>query len=402
MFIDATLRRNPALIEAAVELHRADKIPSNCYVIDLETVASNARLVAAAAAEAGLQTLQMTKQFGRNPLVAQAVADNGIDAVVAVDFEEARILHHHGLRLGHVGHLVQVPKAEAERVIDMAPALVTVFGVEQARRLAEVASAANREQQILIRVTADGDTFYPAQVGGVRLDELVDAAKAISQFHGVSIVGVTSFPCILWNERTRELEPTHNLHTLKEAAARLRGAGFEAPVMNAPSASCSATAGLLARNAVTLIEPGSCLTGHTPLHAVTDQPEVPAMIYVSEVTHQLDGLTYTLGGGLYPRSRARKALIYGEGGRPQVARVRLDPAEAIDYYGCLEVDPAAAKVGDTVVYAFRSQVFVARSFVAVLADVTSSPRVLGIFNSTGFAMDDHLLPTSELQTASGT
>jgi predicted amino acid racemase len=402
VFVDATLRRNRPLIEAAVDLHRADRIPSNCYVIDVDMVAANARCVATAAAEAGLQTLQMTKQFGRNPLVATAVAENGIDAVVAVDFEEARLLHHHGLPLGHVGHLVQVPKAEAERVIDIAPALITVFGVEQARRLAEAARAANREQALLIRVVADGDTFYPAQVGGVRLDELVDAAQAIVRFDGVTIAGVTSFPCILWNEQTQQLEPTQNLQTLEHATGLLRDAGFAAPVVNAPSASCSATVGLLASNGATLVEPGSCLTGHTPLHAVTDQPEVPAMVYVSEVTHQLDGLTYTLGGGLYPRSRARKALIYGDSDDLRVAEVRLDAAEAIDYYGCLEVDPAAAKIGDTVVYAFRSQVFVARSFVAVLADVKSSPRVLGIFNSTGFGLDEQLLPTSQLTPASGT
>jgi predicted amino acid racemase len=391
VFVEATQRRNPRLIEAAVELHRADRIPSNCYVVDVAAVARNVRVVSSAAAAVGLETLQMTKQFGRNPVVAHTVAANGIERVVAVDFEEARLLHHHGLSIGHVGHLVQVPKAELALAVEMEPDYITVFGVEQARRIAAVARAAGLELSLLIRAVADGDTFYPAQVGGLRLDELLDAAKEIAGFGGVRIAGVTSFPCVLWNVETQALEPTQNIETLGVASRMLHDAGFDAPVVNAPSASCSATFGILAERGATLVEPGSSLIGHTPLHAVTDQPEVPAMVYVSEVTHQLDGIAYTLAGGLYPRSRARHALVYGRGDEPVPARVRLDPADAIDYHGALEVDPSAVRVGDTVVYAFRSQVFVSRSFVAPVADVDGDPRVLGIFNSAGFALDEKLL-----------
>ena len=72
MFIDVTRRRNPDLIDAAVSLHRAGEIPSNCYIIDLDTVSANAAVVAAAARSHGLTPYQMTKQFGRNPIVARA------------------------------------------------------------------------------------------------------------------------------------------------------------------------------------------------------------------------------------------------------------------------------------------------------------------------------------------
>jgi predicted amino acid racemase len=394
MFVDATLRRNPRLIDAAHELHATGRIPANCYVIDIDTVAANARAVASAAAAAGLRTFQMTKQFGRNPLVARAVAQNGVEKVVAVDFEEARLLHAHGLAIGHVGHLVQVPRAEAARAVAMGAELITVFGTEQARHLGEAAVAAGRVQDVLIRVVAPGDTFYAAQRGGVPADDVVAVAREIAAMDGVRVAGVTTFPCILFNEETRTLEPTQNLTTVTQAAAALRADGFEDVVVNAPSASCSATIPLLAAAGATVVEPGSCLTGHTPLHGVSDQPELPAMVYVSEVSHQLDGMTYAFAGGLYPRSRARRALVFGRGGEAVEATVELDPPEAIDYYGTLHVDPSSVAVGDTVVYAFRSQAFVSRSFVAVIGDVAGDPQVLGISYTNGFPLGEDLLPAA--------
>jgi predicted amino acid racemase len=396
VFVEATLRRNPRLMEAAVELHRERRLPSNCYVIDLDAVAANTRAVSGVASTHGLAMYQMTKQFGRNPLVARTVASNGIEKVVAVDFEEARVLHRYGLRMGHLGHLVQVPRAELAAAVEMEPDLVTVFGHDQAENLAQAAHATGREQAVLVRVVGDGDVYYAAQKGGVPIDELLDVAKRIDGLDGVRVAGVTSFPCSLFDEETQELRVTSNLQTISEGARMLRDAGIDASVVNAPSASCSALAETLAAHGATQFEPGSSLIGHTPLHAVTDQPEIPAMVYVSEVTHKLGDTVYTLGGGLYPRSRARRALIYGgRSDAPLPAWVELDPPEAIDYYGNLRVDDmGAVSVGDTVVYAFRSQVFVSRCFVAVLADIATNPRVAGVFDRAGFPLGPDLLPTT--------
>jgi predicted amino acid racemase len=394
MFLDVTRRRNPALIDAAVSLHRAGAIPSNCYVIDIDTVASNARDVAAAGRRHGLTLFQMTKQFGRNPLVARAVADAGIERAVAVNFEEAQVLHQAGIRIGHIGHLVQVPAREAASSIRMEPGFVTVFGLRQAERIAAAAAAAGRIQPLLIRVTRDGDTYYPAQRGGVAIDDLAATAKAIDALPNVRVAGATSFPCVLWDEASAQLKPTPNLGTVRAATDLLRASGIDATEVNTPSASCQATFGLLGASGATQAEPGSCLTGQTPLHAVTDQPERPAMIYVSEVTHVAGDDVYTLGGGFYGRSRARHALVYSDPDRePALADVELDPPDAIDYYGTLHpVTSRAIDVGDTVVYAFRSQVFVSRCFVAVVRDVARDPEVLGIFDRNGFPLGADLLP----------
>jgi predicted amino acid racemase len=394
MFLEVTRRRNPALIDAAVQLHRAGSIPSNCYVIDIDTVAANARGVADAGRRHGLTLFQMTKQFGRNPLVAQAVADAGIERAVAVNFEEAQVLHRAGIRIGHIGHLVQIPAGKVDSAMRMEPGFVTVFGLAQAERIDAAAKAVGRIQPLLIRVVRDGDTYYPAQRGGVHIDDLAAAAKAISALPNVRVAGTTSFPCMLWDQASGQLIPTPNLGTVRAASELLRANGFDAVEVNTPSASCPATFGLLTEQGATQAEPGSCLTGHTPLHAVTDQPERPAMIYVTEVTHVTREAVYTLGGGFYGRSRAKQALVYSDPDREPVrADVELDPPEAIDYYGTLHpVAKGAVGVGDTAVYAFRSQVFVSRCFVAVVRDVAHNPQVLGIFDRNGFPLDADLLP----------
>ncbi len=394
MFVDVTRRRNPALIEAAAALHRSGRIPSNCYVIDVDTVAENASHIAATAAENGLTLFQMTKQFGRNPLVAAAVARAGIPDVVAVDFEEARILHAAGLRIGHLGHLVQVPAAEVTRAVEMEPELITVFGFDQAARIARASVAAGRTQRLLVRVVGPDDTFYPGQRGGVPVADLLDVARRIHDLEGVEVVGVTSFPCLLWDAEASVLSPTTNLETVVSSAQDLRTAGLPAEVVNAPSATCSAVLPLLATLGATHVEPGSSLTGQTPLHAYADQPERPAMVYVSEISHVDGDTAYSLAGGLYPRSRAGTALVYGHlDSEPAEVGVRLESPETIDYYGTLDISEAGRRprVGDSVVYAFRAQVFTSRAFVAVVGNVASTPDVLGVFDRNGYRLGADLL-----------
>src|ERR1700722_13171189 len=112
MFLDIIRRRNPGLIGAAIALHQQGAIPANSYVIDLDAVTANARLMRQESDRLGLRAFAMTKRMGRNPDFCAAVRRGGIDSAVAVDMECARLTHKAGLKLGHVGHLVQVPRAE--------------------------------------------------------------------------------------------------------------------------------------------------------------------------------------------------------------------------------------------------------------------------------------------------
>ncbi len=384
MFLAATRRRNPALISAAARLHAEGRVPAGSYVVDIDAVGANARLVSGAARQLGLVCWQMTKQFGRNPLVGQAVAANGVDGVVAVEIAEARVLHAHGLRIGHVGHLVQVPRHQLAEALSFAPDHLTVFGVDQAVAVGAAARAAGVVQQVLLRVVKPGDRFFEAQRGGVRLDDALTAARAIDAIDGVELAGVTSFPCVAWDEERGDVVATPNLQTLVSARDTLRDAGFAVPVMNAPGVTCVATLDIVAAAGATHVEPGSALIGETPWHAANDANERPAMVYVTEVTHELDGRVYTLGGGFYARSRMRSALVFGDREPVEASVIEL-PAAEIDYYGALQM-PAGerAAVGATVVYAFRAQAFVSRAAVAVVAGVESSdPQVLGVFSRDG-------------------
>lgn len=95
MFLDRVRRRNPGLIRAAVALHQAGQIPPNTYVIDAGAFARNGALVRAAAEAAGLRVYFMTKQHGRNPELFRRVVRAGAKETVAVNAEDARILHRH-------------------------------------------------------------------------------------------------------------------------------------------------------------------------------------------------------------------------------------------------------------------------------------------------------------------
>src|SRR5215207_8606152 len=114
MFLDVLRRRNSRLIEQAIALHQAGRIPANTYVLDLDAVEANASTLRAEADRHGLKIFAMTKQMGRNGSFCAALRRGGIHKVVAVDMECARACRRAGLEIGHIGHLVQVPRAEAD------------------------------------------------------------------------------------------------------------------------------------------------------------------------------------------------------------------------------------------------------------------------------------------------
>lgn len=396
MFLRATLQRNLALVETAAGLHRSRDIGPNTFVIDIDRVVENARLISETAASLNLRLHAMTKQQGRNPFLAMAAIAGGIPDAVTVDAAEARVMNLHGIPLGHVGHLVQLPARDTDEIVGMGPGAVTVFSVEAARRTGAAAVRQGRTQDTLLRVWKPGDFIYPGQEGGFRTDEAIEAARRIAALPGVRIAGVTSFPCLLWDEEAGEVRETGNLASVVDVAQALRGElGAELTEINAPGVTAAGTLATLARHGATHGEPGSSLTAHTPLHAAGDQPETPGMVYVSEVASVDGELTRCFGGGFYARSRLREAAIVDRSGDLRVVPARPLPAEVIDYYGTLETSGAAPEVGDSVVFAFRSQVFVGRCQVAAVGGIASGrPELLGIFDQHGNLLGRDQLPVA--------
>lgn len=389
MFLDVLRRRNPRLIDAAIDLHQRGELPADTFVFDLDAITENARSFVGTAEGLGLTTFAMTKQVGRNPDLCRALMAGGIDAAVAVDMECARATQRAGMRLGHLGHLVQVPRAEVAAAMEMSPEFLTVFSIEKAREAAAAAVRAGREQPMLARLYAADDEFYSGHEGGFRSADILRVADQIDTLDGARFAGITTFPALLFDQQTGALRRTHNLRTLEAAAAALRDAGRDDIEINGPGTTSSAALAVLAEAGVTQVEPGHALTGTTPLHAVRDLAELPAACYVTEVSHLYEKRAFCFGGGMYvdpvfPPYQVR-AVVGREAGSTELIDATLPPPAAIDYYGQLDVDghPGVA-VADTVVFGFRIQAFVTRAYTAGISGLAAgTPRVAGIWAAGG-------------------
>ncbi len=401
-FLDITIKRNPNLIKAAVNLYRQGKISANTVLVDLDAVCHNAKAIHEAANKFNVKLYFMTKQFGRNPEICQVILETGIDKAVAVDLEDTWCLEKNGVPIGHVGHLVQVPRNDIEYVLTYArPEVVTVFSLEKAKEVNEEAKKLGLVQKILLRVIGVGDFFYAYQYGGIREENLAKVVQNIQKLDFVEIVGVTSFPCFRFNLKSRRVEPLPNLFTLLRAAETLEKLGIEVEQINAPADNSAMTMELLAKMGVTHAEPGHAFTGTTPWHAFEDLPEIPAWIYVTEVSHLENDRAYVIGGGLmsgdsplgiwgYLYHAHRLEVLVGD--NPEnifSSKAYAEPAGYIDYYGTVYLTREnKVRVGDIVVYGLRNQVFVSRARVAVVNGIQSgNPKLVGVFDRLGGRLD---------------
>jgi predicted amino acid racemase len=402
MFLNRTIKRNPELIKAGVALHQGGLIPPNTYVFDADTFTKNGQMIRQEAEANNLQLYFMTKQHGRNPELFRRIIKPGAKETVSVSMEDARILHRNGIGLGHIGNLVQTPHFELGKVIGTyRPEVITVFSVEKARQISEHAQRLRFKQSILLRVHSRQDTLFPGMEGGFYLDELPAVIKEIYKLPGVEIAGVTSFPALAYNQDGTEPVATPNLFSLLEAKELLRKEGIEIWQVNAPGNTACNTMSFLAKHGVTHVEPGSALTGSSTFHLFDENlKEEPAMVYVSEISHTWNEQIYVYGGGFFiddpPVSTRdqfiRKALV---GNKPDhildkeliwkgVGARGGGSFASIDYHGILDRNGQDCTVGDTVVFGFRTQMFMTRAYTAVVEGLsTGTPRLVGVWDWAG-------------------
>jgi len=382
MFLESTLKRNPMLVKTAFDMHREGLLQPDTYILDLDTIMRNARYILREADKYGIKLYFMTKQFGRNPYIAKELIKLGYPGAVAVDYREAELLWQNGVTVCHAGHLVQVPSHQIRRLLDMNTEIITVYSVEKARQISEAARDLDRHQNIMLRVTANGDAMYPGQVGGIDIESLQEAFEYISNLPNVTVCGLTSFPCFLFDQQTDSIVETHNLNTVLRAKQLLEDKyAVKIKQINTPSATCTSLVKRIAELGGTHGEPGHGLLGTTPLHAVSEQVEIPAVVYISEISHNSGSVSYCYGGGHYRRSNMKAALIGYEMGNARKVEVEAPCTDNIDYYIGLN---GGASVGETAVFAFRTQIFVTRSRVAVVKGISSgNPQIEGVFDSLG-------------------
>lgn len=381
MFLEKTIKYNKNIIDCAFDLHQSGKISPDTYILDLDMIKRNAKIMLKEAKKYEISLFFMTKQIGRNPVIANILMDLGFDGVVVVDYREAETMIRNGIPIGNVGHIVQVPKHKLNKIIMSKPYTITVYSLEKLEEINAIAKEMGITQQITIRVIGENDFLYPGQYGGFKLNELDEVVRESQKLENVCISGVTSFPCFLYSDENKDVYDTNNLTTVMKAKRILEELGLEIFHVNLPSSTSTYTIKKIKEAGGTHGEPGHGLTGTTPYHKDHVGYELPSMVYVSEVSHNLDGLAYAFGGGYYARSNVERAVVGSSKENTVIADVITPSADNIDYYIPLVGN---YRVSDTVVMAFRTQIFVTRSHVAVVEGIsTGNYNIVGVFDAQG-------------------
>ena len=381
MFLNKLRETNPALLRYAFEAHGCGEILPDTYLLDLDAVAENGRRMVEVARENGVVLDFMLKQIGRNPLVAKKLMEVGFRGCVAVDFREALRMVEEGIHLGNVGHLVQVPHAALKTILSARPDVVTVYTKEKIQEIDRVAGELGLVQPLLLRVTDEDAYVYSGQTGGFRSHELPQVLDLIDSLPYVRVGGFTVFPALLYEEGDGAITPTANMKGLDRAVELARARGLQDLIVNIPSATCVSSIPLIRELGGNIGEPGHGLTGTTPLHRDTSQPERVGYVYVSEVSHNFDGRAYCYGGGHYRRGHMENALVGSSLETSRQLKVTPPDADSIDYYYEL-AEPCG--VGETVVLCHRTQIFTVRSEVVVVEGLSAGkPVIAGRYTSLG-------------------
>ncbi len=389
MFLDVLKRRNPEFIKAVVELHQKGELKSNSYVIDLDVTTDNAKIIKEEADKYELDIYWMTKQINRNPVILKMFSEIGNPKTVAVDIDGARMIVDAGGVVGHIGHLVNIPKNDISWVLDINPDIVTVYSTQKAKDISEIALKKGKTQDIMLRVVDNGNFFYPGQTGGIYLKELLDVTKEIQKMEGVRLAGITNFPAILYDNEKKQVLPCKNMQTIFDAVDLIKSkTNIKLKQINTPGTTSTEIIKLFAKLGATHIEPGHGITGTTPISAVKDLPERPSILYLTEVSHIMDDKAYIFGGGtwvdpVFPPYQIM-AFVHREPDSIFTQKVKSEfpSRKLIDYYAEIMPDPEQdVRINDSVIFGYRPQVFVNRSLVSVLSGVQSGhPKIVGTYD----------------------
>ncbi|MGL5369251.1 MAG: alanine racemase, partial [Cetobacterium somerae] len=235
MFIDIVQKKNPDLIKVAIELHQNGEILPDTYVLDVDAILENGRALCKKAEENGIKLYAMTKQFGRVPYLAKKLVEIGFTGIVTVDFKEALVMMDNGVKLGNVGHLVQIPSSLVDKVVRHSPEIITVYSLEKIKEIDLAAKKYGKVQDIMLRVLERDSKIYSGQSGGFYLDQIEKLTKEVLKLKNVRINGLTSFPCFLYNCDKNIIEGTKNIESIKKAEKILKELGISVQQLNMPS-----------------------------------------------------------------------------------------------------------------------------------------------------------------------
>ena len=127
MFLDKVIERNYKLIEETVKLHKNGEIMPDSFVVDMDNLVKNAKMILNKANEYDIDLYFMLKQLGHNPYIGRVLTELGYRGAVSVDFKETEVLINERIPISNVGHLVQIPKSELRKVIGYGVNYITVY-----------------------------------------------------------------------------------------------------------------------------------------------------------------------------------------------------------------------------------------------------------------------------------
>ena len=133
----------------------------------------------------------------------------------------ARAIRQGGFRVGHLGHLVQIPKHEIAEAVSFAPRYWTVFSRFQAELISTALSRGAR-QAVLLRVYGRDDVVVPTHAGGFAVETIDADIDYIAGLPGIDIAGVTTYPSANFDRLDRVVVETPNVRSMLAVAEKLR------------------------------------------------------------------------------------------------------------------------------------------------------------------------------------
>jgi predicted amino acid racemase len=242
--------------------------------------------------------------------------------------------------------------------------------------------------------------------GGTPEHEALDLVERIEQLDGVTFAGVTTYPGVRFDLRRGEWVTTPNFETMIRFASKVKERlGLDVEHINPAGNNCVESISLIAAAGATYCEPGQAFVGGLVANAFSDQPEVPAIAYVTEVSHIIGTVPYVYAASMVANNTigiwnplyydALGASLSRLGVEPLELRVRSHPQRfpasdptAFMYNSIQPCSGVEARVGDTVIFGFRTQLYRANGGrLAVVEGIhRGEVHVLGFSDRNGVAL----------------
>ena len=342
-------------------------------------ISRNARKLKIEADRVGLGTYICAKEFGRNPLVIQTIMNAGMKEALGYDIEEIKVLHRYGIPIGHAGHFGQIPTFDIPWVMrEVHPEFITVYSVEKARRIAKIAGNLGITQKVLVKVIEDPRLERLATASGFAEDDAIRFAHQLQEIENLKVSGVTSYPATDFSLITKTHSLSGPFKEMMRVVERMKTElGIDVEQVNACGRNCVANLQLTAENGGTVVEPGHAFLGTLPNHLFEeDSPELPAVVFVTEVSHTFSDYAIAFGDSFNAtavfgsiKNDIKYEYLYACMGDTPESLVERSPCLALPqnlwqsdlgwsmYANILPSKAHPAKVGDTVVFGYRPQIY---------------------------------------------